>query len=50
MISYKVLLLIYERANELRGDENRKEDSRNENPQLGTLTRDRTGKDCSNGV
>ena len=46
----KVFELIYEQANELRGEENRKEDSQNENPQFSTRTRDRTGMDCSTGV
>lgn len=46
----KVLELIYEQTNELRGTVNRKEDSQNENPQFSTRTRDRTGMDCSNGV
>ena len=35
----KVLELIYEQTNELRGGENRKEDSQIENPQFSTLNR-----------
>ncbi len=46
----KVLELIYEQTNELRGKGNRKEDSRSENPQFSTRSRDRTGTDCSIGV
>ena len=46
----KVLELIYEQTNELRGDRNRKEDSRGENPQFSTQSRGRTGTDCSTGV
>ena len=46
----KVLELIYEQTNELRGERKRKEDSQNENPQFSTRTRARTGMDCSNGV
>ena len=46
----KVLELIYEQTNELRGAKNRKEDSQKENPQFSTQTRDRTGMDCSTGV
>ena len=46
----KVLDLIYEQTNELRGTSKRKEDSRNENPQFSTLSRGRTGTDCSTGV
>ena len=46
----KVLDLIYEQTNELRGAGKRKEDSQNENPQFSTQTRDRTGMDCSTGV
>ena len=41
----KVLDLIYQQTNELRGDIKRKEDSLNENPQFSTQTRDRTGMD-----
>ena len=46
----KVLELIYEQTNELRGrkNENRGEDC--SSPRLGTQTRDRTGMDCSTGV
>ena len=46
----KVLELIYEQTNELRGQGKRKEDSQNENPQFSTLSRGRTGTDCSTGV
>ena len=46
----KVLDLIYEQTNELRGTGKRKEDSQNENPQFSTRSRGRTGTDCSNGV
>ncbi len=46
----KVLDLIYQQTNELRGNIKRKEDSQNENPQFSTQTRDRTGMDCSTGV
>ena len=46
----KVLELIYEQTNELRGGENRKEDSQIENPQFSTRTRARTGMGCPNGV
>ncbi|MBD5303229.1 MAG: recombinase family protein [Bacteroides sp.] len=46
----KVLELIYEQTNELRGTEIIKEDSQNENPQFSTLSRGRTGTDCSTGV
>ena len=46
----KVLELIYEQTNELRGDINRKEDSLHENPQFSTRTRARTGMGCPNGV
>ena len=43
-------IFIYKETNELRGVGIRKEDSRDENPQFSTRTRDRTGMDCSNGV
>ncbi len=46
----KVLDLIYAQTNELRGEENRKEDSRSENPQFSTRTRDRTGMGRPTGV
>lgn len=46
----KVLELIYEQTNELRGVGKRKEDSQNENPQFSTRTRDRTGMGCPTGV
>ena len=46
----KVLDLIYQQTNELRGNIKRKEDSLNENPQFSTLSRGRTGTDCSTGV
>ncbi len=46
----KVLDLIYEQTNELRGKKKVIGDSRDENLQFGTRTRDRTGMDCSNGV
>ena len=46
----KVLDLIYEHTNELRGAGKRKEDSQNENPQFSTRTRDRTGMGCPTGV
>ena len=46
----KVLDLIYEQTSELRGTSKRKEDSREENPQFSTLSRGRTGTDCSTGV
>ncbi len=46
----KVLELIYEQTNELRGGENRKGDSRSENLQFSTRTRARTGMGCPNGV
>lgn len=46
----KVFELIYEQTNKLRGEENRKEDSQNENPQFSTRTRARTGMGCPNGV
>lgn len=35
-----MLEFIYEQTNELRGARNRKEDSRSENPQFSTRTRD----------
>ena len=46
----KVLKLIFEQTNELRGAGKRKEDSRSENPQFSTQSRGRTGTDCSTGV
>lgn len=46
----KVLDLIYEQTNELRGAGKRKEDSQNENPQFSTRTRARTGMGCPTGV
>ena len=46
----KVLKLIFEQTNELRGAGKRKEDSRSENPQFSTRSRGRTGTDCSIGV
>lgn len=46
----KVLGLIDEQTNELRGEENRKEDSREENPQFSTRTRARTGMGRPTGV
>lgn len=46
----KVLELIYEQTNKLRGGGNRKEDSHNENPQFSTRTRDRTGMGRPTGV
>lgn len=46
----KVLELIYEQTNELRGVGNRKEDSRGENPQFSTRTRARTGMGRPTGV
>ena len=46
----KVLDLIYQQTNELRGNIKRKEDSQNENPQFSTQSRGRTGTDFSTGV
>ena len=46
----KVMEIIYELTNELRGCEIRKEDSQSENPLFSTRSRGRTGTDCSIGV
>lgn len=46
----KVLDLIYEQTNELRGVKTQKKGADCSTPQFSTRTRDRTGKDCSNGV
>ncbi len=43
----KVLDLIYQQTNELRGNIKRKEDSQNENPQFSTQTRGRTGMEVN---
>lgn len=46
----KVLKLICNQTNYLRGNIKRKEDSRSENPQFSTRTRDRTGMGRPTGV
>ncbi len=46
----KVLDLIYQQTNELRGGKKETEDSLEENPQLSTQSRGRTGTGCPTGV
>ena len=46
----KVLELIYEQTNELRGRTKKKKGAKNTAPQFSTQSRDRTGTDCSIGV
>ena len=46
----KVLELIYEQTNELRGSKPQKKGADCSTPQFSTQTRDRTGMDCSTGV